>query len=207
MARSDNAYSRIVATLKIVLPLAALGLLSTLFLFARPVDPTRSIPFAEVDVEELAREQRLAQPTFAGVTEDGSAITVSARVAWPGESGTGGLTAADLSARIDTAEGIRFDLSASDGYIDPGAARAGFSNGVRVQSSNGYLIETESLTTSLDRTDTRSDAPLRAVAPFGTLEAGGFALTASGGEGAGEGGALLVFHGGVKLVYRPDEEG
>ena len=35
VARADNRYSRIVAALKILLPLAALGLLSTLFLLDR----------------------------------------------------------------------------------------------------------------------------------------------------------------------------
>ena len=54
---APNTYSTVVSWAKIILPLVALGLLSTLFLFSRTPDPNRAIPFAAVDVEELAREQ------------------------------------------------------------------------------------------------------------------------------------------------------
>ena len=46
MATGDS-YSRLVQIGKIVLPLVALGILSTLFLFSGEVDPEAAIPFAE----------------------------------------------------------------------------------------------------------------------------------------------------------------
>ena len=57
MARADF-HSRLVGWLKVVLPLAALAILSTLFLLADLIDPTAAIPYAEVDVEDLARDPR-----------------------------------------------------------------------------------------------------------------------------------------------------
>jgi len=81
MAQSFATYSRVVAWLKVIFPLSALALLSTLFLFARSIDPEQSIPFADVDVKELAREPRITAPEFSGMTADGAAITISAATA------------------------------------------------------------------------------------------------------------------------------
>ena len=60
MAVADNTYSRVVGWLKILLPLGALALLSTLFLFARGIAPVGEIPYAEL--EEIAREARISDP-------------------------------------------------------------------------------------------------------------------------------------------------
>ncbi len=45
-----DRYSRMVALLKVSLPLIALGILSTLFLVSRAVDPPMTIPFADSEV-------------------------------------------------------------------------------------------------------------------------------------------------------------
>ena len=41
MTMYDNSYSRFVALTKVILPIIALGILSTLFLFSRDIDPDR----------------------------------------------------------------------------------------------------------------------------------------------------------------------
>ncbi|MGB3251218.1 MAG: hypothetical protein WBB13_18855, partial [Tabrizicola sp.] len=74
MARVDR-HTRLVGWLKVALPLTALAILSTLFLVARRIDPEAALPYAEVDVEDLAREPRMTAPTYAGTTEDGAALT------------------------------------------------------------------------------------------------------------------------------------
>ena len=75
MARAD-AHTRVVTWLKIALPLAALAILSTLFLLADKIDPEDALPYAEVDVEDLAREPRMTLPSNAGTTSDGAALIV-----------------------------------------------------------------------------------------------------------------------------------
>ena len=55
----DDGYSALVAWLKTLLPIAALGLLSTIFLFSGKVDVTQSLPYAEHNVAEIIREQRI----------------------------------------------------------------------------------------------------------------------------------------------------
>ena len=65
----EHLHSRMVAWLKVILPMAALALLSTLFLFSRNIDPTTTIPFTTIPLEERARDERVSRPEFAGATE------------------------------------------------------------------------------------------------------------------------------------------
>ncbi|MEO1705162.1 MAG: hypothetical protein AAFR50_07490, partial [Pseudomonadota bacterium] len=83
MAARRDGYSTAVGALKVVLPLAALGLLSTLFIFSGEVDPSQSIPYAELNVEQLAEEQRVTAPYLAGVTPDGAAVTFTGSAVIP----------------------------------------------------------------------------------------------------------------------------
>ncbi|MFC2969928.1 LPS export ABC transporter periplasmic protein LptC [Acidimangrovimonas pyrenivorans] len=201
MARFDNAHSRLVAWLKILLPLAALAILSTLFLFSRTIDPSRAIPFARVDVKELAREPRITGPNYAGVTSDGTAVTLSARTAKP--DADNGASATGLHARLDTPDGARTDITAGDGAVDPTAGKMVLEGGVKVISSTGYTIDAAKLTGALGKTDVQSDGPVRASGPLGTLDAGAMHLRQEPGTTAEPGGYVLVFKDGVKLVYQP----
>ena len=83
MVVQDDTYSRVIAWLKILLPLVALGILSILFLVARTIDPAQNLPFADVDIAEITRDQRVSRPNFSAVTADGAAITLSASTARP----------------------------------------------------------------------------------------------------------------------------
>ena len=77
MARADT-HTRVVGWLKVALPLMALAVLSTLFLVADQIDPEDALPYAEVDVEDLAREPRMTMPSYAGITTDGAALSLTA---------------------------------------------------------------------------------------------------------------------------------
>jgi len=140
MAVYDNSYSRFIAWAKILLPLIALAILSTLFLFSHQIDPTKAIPYAKVDVRELAREQRIGTPHYAGVTQDGAAVTIAATEAHPDPADPQHLLASNLTADIKTTAGTRIDLAATDGEIDPVGQTARLENGVDVRTSSGYHI-------------------------------------------------------------------
>ena len=78
MGLTQLGHSRLVKAAKVVLPFAALAILSTLFLLPRPVDPTRAIPQFGIDIEDLASDPRVTTASYAGVLEDGGALTVTA---------------------------------------------------------------------------------------------------------------------------------
>lgn len=196
MANSDR-HSTLVQIFKIVLPLVALAILSTLFLVSSEVDPESAIPFADVDVEQIAREQRLSNPRFAAIGNDGAAIELSASEARPNPDNSDELSAFDIDGQIEIASGVEFRLQAGAALVNLAEEVAGLTDNILVTTSNGYTIKADQLMTFMDRAEMTSNGPVDVVTPFGTLQAGNMALTRSGDS------HRLVFNNQVKLVYQP----
>jgi len=196
MATLDR-HSRLVAWLKIALPMLALAILSTLFLVSHRIDPAQTIPYAEVDVEGLAREQRVGSPSYAGMTADGATVSFMADSARPALDG-GRMTAVKPRARIDLPTGRSITVAAAEGYLDRKDNQAGLSGGTVVTTSDGYRVKTDSATAWLDRTRLETAGAVQGRGPMGELTAGRMVLSQDDG-----GSYLLRFEGGVKLIYRP----
>ncbi|WP_426370724.1 hypothetical protein [Aliiroseovarius sp. PTFE2010] len=201
VAAYDNTYSRLVAWLKIILPLAALALMSTVFLTARTIDPATDLPFADVDASELAREQRIGQPRFSGVSSDGAAITLSAETIRPDAGGQGMASGSNLVLRIDLPVGTTIQLDANDGALDTQSRRAELGGGVIVTTSDGFRVETSRIAANLEATELVTAGEITATAPMGNLVAGKMRVTRDDADDT----YLLVFNEGVKLVYQPQQ--
>jgi len=198
MARADT-HSRVVGWLKVALPLAALAILSTLFLLADRIDPEDALPYAEVDVEDLAREPRMTAPTYAGTTSDGAAVTLSADEARPAEPDAPA-TASALRLDLATPDGGRTSLLAAAAVMDDAADQVILSGGVTVETSTGYRLETAEVAARLDRSGLESRGEVKATGPAGEIRADGMTL---GQDNRTPGSYVLVFKGGVRLVYQP----
>jgi lipopolysaccharide export system protein LptC len=200
MPSRDNAYTRFITLAKIGLPLAALALLSTLFLISRNIEPTETLPYSSVDVEELVREPRVTAPNYSGVTADGTAIAVQAETARPDPENPDRASAEVLTARLDFADGSAADITSAEGAVDTDAGLAYLEGGVVIDTSTGYHITTEALTTALERTSVVTESTVEATGPLGRLTAGRMQIDEDE-EAPGQ--YVLVFKDGVKLVYEP----
>lgn len=198
MARVDR-HTRIVGWLKVALPLAALAILSTLFLVARRIDPEDALPYAEVDVEDLAREPRMTAPTYAGTTSDGAALTLTADEARPAAEGTPA-QAAKLRLDLTTPDGARTELVAAMAALDDATREIVLSGGVTITTTAGYRLETAEMSARLDRTGLESRSPVTATGPLGDIRADRMALSQ---DNRTTGAYVLVFNGDVRLLYRP----
>ena len=197
MDGADNLYSRIVTGLKILLPLGAIMLLSTMFLFARKPSEDPTLPYAEI--EDIAREPRITDPYFAGISDDGSIIAIAADEVRPDPDQTDAFEIFRIRAEIDATDGSRVVVAAGQGRIDPRAQSAVLDGLVRISSSSGYVMETTGLAADLRAGTIVSNGPLEAQAPFGSLTAGRVII---GPESDGNG-QQIVFEGGVRLIYEP----
>ena len=202
MVDYENVHSRLVSWLKILLPLLALAILSTLFMVSRSINPDAAIPYAEVDVEELAREPRLTAAEYSGVTSDGAAVTITATSARPDQTDSGGVTAEGLQATMNMPGGLTTDLAAENGVIDTTADTLTLEGAVQLNTSTGYALRTGRVISALGRTEVIADGPVTTDAPYGTLQSGGLVLRPAEGDAAGY---VLVFNDGVKLVYQPED--
>lgn len=188
-----------VGWLKVALPLVALALLSTLFLLSDRIDPSEAIPYAQVDVEDLANDPRMSAPAYAGTTSDGAGITLSAASLRPGSDQTG-TSATGVAALLETPDGKKIDISAAEALMAPSGNRLDLTGGVTVKTEVGYSVTTEAMTADLLQTNLTSTSPVKVEAPMGDLRADGFTLQQDQSDSKSY---LLVFNGGVRLLYQP----
>ncbi len=192
-----DPYSRFVSVLRIALPLIALGILSTLFLFSTSIEPGDTIPFAETEVNQRIRDQRVSGPLFAGVTANGDEISVIAEQMIT--AGVGGNRATDLTARLDFASGGAATLVADEGIMDLASDTATLQGDVLVESTTGYRLRSDFMTSRLSQLDLVSPGEVRGTGPGGTITAQRMQITAA--ETGNN--VQILFSNGVKLVYDP----
>lgn len=197
MAAPDNFYSYLVSWTKIILPVGALGLLSSLFLFARgPAQPSE-ISFAEIIA--MAREQRVTAPRFSGVTNKNSTFFIKASSATPDLNRRDAVDFDQMTMRMDNADGSSIDVTSSVGTVDGKTRIATFMGLAHVETSSGYQMESAGLIAELDSGTVTSDGELEIRGPFGTLTAGQvtFVITDT------DAGQQMLFTQGVHLIYDP----
>lgn len=194
-------HTRLVGTAKIVLPLVALGLLSSLFLLARTVDPDDALPYAEVDLSERARDRQLTDPRFAGVTEEGTAFSLTSDAARPDPERASRLTADRTFLVLDGGSRGGAAMRADTAVVDGDARTVELTGDVSVGTSTGYDLRTDVMTGRIDRLEIVAPGRVTGDGPLGRLNAGGMRLTETG-----DGAQTLVFHGGVELLYLPPPE-
>lgn len=192
-----DRYSRFVAWLKVLLPLTALALLSTLFLLSRNTDPVATIPFADDELLDRVRDEQITGPFFSGTTTDGDRVSVAAGTMRTGIGQAS--TVEDLSAQVDMLSGTRIILFSDAGAFDMSNAQSSLTGNVVITTSTGFKMTTDSLNADFDTMQIEAPQPVAANSPFGTLNAGQMRLEKRGPEENSH----LIFTDGVKLIYDP----
>lgn len=195
MLSDGNVHSTVVGWLKILLPMGALALLSTMFLFARQTGEAPAIPFAELD--EMAREQLISAPRFSGVADDGSVIQITAQDAKPDGPDLNNLTINRPRLSLDAADGTSLEIFAGAGVIDNAEQTARLDGLARLETSSGFTMETAGLVADLQTGEVRSLGRLEVQAPFGSVTAGAVSILVTN-DSLGQ---QMRFTDGVKLVY------
>lgn len=199
MALSDIGYSSVIAWLKIILPLIALGLLSTVFLLSREADPTSAIPFSDTGIEDRASRQEITSPYFTGTTRDGATLTISAKTARPDIENDGTAYAEGISAHMVMTSGAELDLVAENAQVSDLENTLDLVGSVKIDSSTGYHLVTQKLTTSLSEVSGETDGEVSGDGPVGRFTAGKMQIRTDPETGD----VHLVFTDGIKLIYEP----
>lgn len=194
-------HTKIVRAARLILPLLALALLSSLFLLNRTPNPDAAIPFAAADVELLAREQRLTAPHFVGVSADGASFSIAADLARPDPVDPRILSAERLSVAIDGLEGGNtLYVQAQRGQMDTGGQTFQLARDVVIRSSLGFSLQTDQLMANLGDFSLFVPTPLVGRGPMGKLTAESMRLT----RDISTGHQLMLFEGGITLLYAPE---
>ena len=200
MARASGGYSRLIAWLKILLPIAALAMLSTIVLLASDREVLENVPFAEALRQGETATEGVSDPYYSGTTRDGGLLTMTARRAWPLEDGD--ILADRYSARMQMEDGSVIQLDSSKATMREGERKAYLDDGVRIESSLGYVLTTNAMVSALDSVNAESLGPVEGNGPAEELEAGRMVIAPADEDGA----VQIHFTGGVKMIYRPADK-
>ena len=192
-----DRYSIMVARLKVALPLMALGLLSTLFLVSRAVDPTVAIPFADQEVQDRLKNQQITGPFFSGVSARGDQIAFVADIVTTKQGQFGANAAEDVTVKVDLASGTHVTIEAQTALIDILNDRSELEGDVQIVTSDGYELRAPTLNMRLSVLDVEAPNGVTAQTPMGDLEAGTMRLF----ESEDNNDTQLLFTNGVKLLY------
>lgn len=199
MPRADNRYSQFVAAAKIILPLAGLGLLSSLFLISGADQSGTDIPFSEIELEEIVEGQRILSPRYQTVLANGAQVDFTAQSAKPDLSNTARFTASELIVRIDQPDGLRIDLRGAEGTLDNDARTVRVEGGLRLARSDGFTLSTEGAEARLDGLAGHTTGEAIILGPGVTLNAGRAEVIFDTETST----QRIVFTQGVKLIYTP----
>lgn len=199
IGRGDNFHSRLVNWAKIILPLVALSLLSTLFLLSKRVDVSDPIRYSEVDLTQRAHDQGATNPSFAGVTTGGEQVSFRAATVRPDPEDSEHMLAENASATVLLNGGGAVDITSTRGEANQSQMAARLEGDVNVTTTTGYDIRTDAIDARFDTLFAETLGPVTGTGPPGTLNAGRMILTTDPETGD----ATLRFTDGVKLLYRP----
>ena len=193
----DDGYSALVAWLKTLLPIVALGLLSTIFLFSGKVDVTQSLPYAEHNIAEIIREQRITQPYFTGIASNGTEIALSAAYASPQVEDAHILEITDLSVVLRSTSDRMVQVTAGQGALDSTRQTAQISTDVHIAALPDFWVTTEALDMNFNQGFISAKGGFQGVTALGAITAGEMHLQMTADD------QQIVFLNDVRLVYSP----
>ena len=193
----DDGYSALVAWLKTLLPIVALGLLSTIFLFSGKVDVTQSLPYAEHNIAEIIREQRITQPYFTGIASNGTEIALSAAYASPQVANAHILEITDLSVVLRSTSDRMVQVTAGQGALDSARQTAQISTDVHIAALPDFWVTTEALDMNFNQGFISAKGGFQGVTSLGAITAGEMHLQMTADD------QQIVFLNDVRLVYSP----
>ena len=109
--------SRIVGYLKIALPILAIGLLSTVFLFQKDGQIEGGITFSSDDRDTMRDGLAVYNPKFSGVNLNGDRFHMEATKATPDSGTPKEVALIDLNGRTDYKSGLSVYLKAARGLV------------------------------------------------------------------------------------------
>ncbi|MCG7521715.1 hypothetical protein [Ruegeria sp. Ofav3-42] len=185
---------------KVLLPLVAIAMLSTVFLLSRSIETNVSVPFTQKDIDERLADQIVTQPDYRGTTRKGEDVQIEATRATQGTGGEAP-TAAEFRGRLGLLSGGVITLDSNSGMIRPDKNTATFVGDVVITTTDGIVVTTDLLNTALD--EIRGDTPgqVDGTGIIGDFTAGKMTF----GTEKKDGPVHIIFTDGVKLVYEPQK--
>jgi lipopolysaccharide export system protein LptC len=201
MAAGPGLHSRVVAVLKVGLPLVALGLLASLFLIQTEDRLGRNIVFSRGDVDALGSGLTISNPTFTGTTRGEDTFHFTAETVEPDAAPPQRARISALRGQVDFRNGPSVEVTAEAGDLDIPTQRLDLAGAVRIATSDGYRMRADSVALDLRAGTLAATGAVETTGPLGRIDSGDLHIAPAGADEA----RRFSFGKGVRLVYDPPE--
>lgn len=195
MARGHGTYSRFVALMKILLPLIALAVLGTVFLFTSKNTIKSGLSFSRSDMAALEAGNFIRNPQIDGQTPNGTLFYLTADEIKPQADNSNRLAVTSLKGMFDFSTGGSVHISANMAMMDAQAQTITFTTGGKVESADGTVAEVQTLFVNLITGEIRGTG-IEANGPLGHISADDFRIDSKQNENH-----VLWFENNVRMLY------
>ena len=206
MARPDyhpGLRSRFVSYLKVALPLLAIALLSTVFLFQVPDEIEGGITFSADDRDTIRDGLTIYNPKFSGVNLNGDRFFMEASKATPDSAEPEEVALLEINGRTDYVGGFSVYLKAARGTVHLPDQQLNLSGGIHIRTSEGFEGLTNSGQFEMDTGRFVTATPVSLNGPMGQVEAGSLRIETLA-NGSSKENQVFTFENGVKLTLTPN---
>ncbi len=200
------SYSRLVRWLKVGLPLVALGLMSAIFLLPGQKGFDGGLIYTTAELLALGEGLAVSNPSFAGSTKEGEPFLVRADSATPDKPDPELVTLENVFAEIDMKDGRKVTLTAESGALRPKADALSLAGGVKVVTSDGYVITTETANADVRSGLLIAPGPVDAQGPRGSIASGSFRMRRADAKDKSASGDFFWFENRVKVTFVPEAD-
>ena len=203
-ARHQSGYSRFVRIVKVVLPLLAIALLSTVFLVQRDVGFDGQLVFSDIDRNALGDGLTVRNPEITGVSSGGDAFRISAATAIPDGPRPQEIRFTKLNSQTNFQSGLTLSVAADQGRVDIENQVMQVEGAVVVETSDGYVGRTEEALVNIRDGVFETKASVSVEGPLGKIEAGKLKVEDGDDGEVSEQNRHFLFENGVKLIFLPE---
>ncbi len=202
MGLGYDGYTRFVRITKVVLPLIAIGLLGTVFLFTNDDSLEGGFTFSKADLDTLESGMRIVKPRLFGSNPNGDLYNFVADTLLPDSLTPSLVEARKISGEIQYQTGGTLQLSAGKAEFMLEGNQIRLSDGMLVVLPDGTRVTGEGLLAELDTGKLTSNGAVSVTSPLGKIQAGNFRVERV--EVDGEEKQMIWFENGVMLSFKPE---
>ena len=197
--QQSEGYTRFVGWMKIVLPVTALFIVSTVIVYSTLPSDDRPIALNIDEIKEVGEDLQMTQPklTFTDKKERDYLVVADTAIQSPGNQDVWDLK--DIDADLTPQGGGWIKLTSTSGILNSANEILDLMGVVDVTSHDGY--EFHAVTAKVDFGDGTvvSEDPVKGNGPGGAISADSFSMV--------DGGNRITFTGDVQLRVLPGAEG
>lgn len=202
MANGRGWHSRIVAILKVGLPLVALGMLASLF-FVQTDDRIGGVRFGKGDVDALGEGLQITNPTFTGTTSGQDRFRFTAALVVPDAAPPERAAITDLAGTVELHNGPAVTVQAATGDLDIPTQRLDLGGDVVIDTSDGYRLTADRATLDLKAGALVAGDKVLTTGPLGQITSGSLHVAPAAASGEAR---RFSFGDGVRLIYQPPDQ-